>query len=53
MSILEKIVEKSQIWLNLSKIFQFGQNCRKFSILVKIFKKISISVKINKNLGFW
>ena len=35
-SILVKNVKKSQIWSNLSNNLDFGQNCRKFSILVKI-----------------
>ena len=35
-SILLKIVEKSEISSNLSKNLDFGQNCRKFSILVEI-----------------
>ena len=35
-SILVKIVEKSQIWLNLSKNLGFGQNCLKFSIFIEL-----------------
>ena len=35
-SIWVKNVKKCQIWSNLSNNLDFGQNCRKFSILVKI-----------------
>ena len=45
-SILVKIVEKSQIWSNLWKNLDFGQNCRKFSILVKIYQNVDFGLKI-------
>ena len=48
MSIWVKIVEKSQIWSNLSKNLDFGQICRKFSILVKIKKNVDFGQKMRK-----
>ena len=39
-SILVEIVEKSQIWSNLSKHLDFGQNCRKLSILVDMLQNV-------------
>ena len=47
-----KIVEKSQIWSNLSKNLDFGQSCRKVLILVKISKNVDFSPKIAKNVDF-
>ena len=46
-----KIVEKSQICSNLSKIFNFGQNRRKLSILATNLKK-SLLIKISENVYF-
>ena len=46
---LVKIVEKSQIWTNLSKNLDFGHNCRKFSILVKIFKNVNFDQNLQKS----
>ena len=46
---LVKIVEKSQIWSNLSKNLDFSLTCRKFSILVKIFKNVDL-IKISINV---
>ena len=39
-SILVKIVEKSQIWSKLSKNLDFGQDFSKFSILAKTYKNV-------------
>ena len=44
--ILVKIVGKSQIWKNLSKNLDFGQNSRKLSILVKIYPNVDFGLKM-------
>ena len=48
-SILVKIVEKSQIWWNLSKNLDFSQNCWIFLILVKIYQNVDFGKKKKKN----
>ena len=46
LSIVMKIVKKSHIWSILSKNLDFGQNCWKFSILVKIYQTADFGLKI-------
>ena len=51
-SILVEIVEKSQIWSKLSKNLDFGQNCRKLSILVEILQNVDFGQNLKKS-RFW
>ena len=47
-----KIVEKSQIWSNVSKILDFGPNCRKMLIWVKTYRNVNFSNFFAKNVDF-
>ena len=46
-----KIFENFRSWSNFRKNFDFGQNYRKISILVKIFEEFPICSKISKNFS--
>ena len=46
-----EIIVKSQIWSKFSKNLDFGENCRKFSILVKILENVDVKIFGKCRLG--
>ena len=50
-SILDKIVQKSQIWSKLSENLDFGQDFSKFSILAKTYQNVDFG-EIEENVDF-